>query len=156
MIRSDTTPLFRSIICSLPHSFPSCSPATLTPTLHTLRTYLRTDSLQSTANLDHDSDVAVQKAIRDELGEGGSGATILCIAHRLHTIIDFDRVLVLSQGEVLEYDTPANLLRRDGGGGGAGGAGTSEFWKLCSESGDLQGLKEIAFAHEKQQAERRM
>lgn len=122
-------------------------------------------SFQSTANLDHETDLAVQKAIRDELGDadghgGGSGATILCIAHRLHTIIDFDGVLVLSQGEVLEYDSPSALLRKDGRSpssssstDGAKAEPASEFWKLCNESGDLEGLKEVAFAHEKQKQE---
>jgi len=88
---------------------------------------------ESTANLDHDTDVAVQQTIREELG----ASTILCIAHRLHTIIDFDRVLVLGQGEVIEYDTPSALLAKEG----------SEFHRLCSETGDLQRLKELADAH---------
>jgi ABC-type multidrug transport system fused ATPase/permease subunit len=108
---------------------------------------------QSTANLDHDTDVAVQQTIREELGS----STILCIAResaalcvqgclaeaasfiadRLHTIIDFDRVLVLGQGEVLEYDTPSALLAKE----------DSEFYRLCSETGDLQRLKELADGH---------
>ena len=57
---------------------------------------------------------------------------------RLHTIIDFDRVLVLGQGEVLEYDTPSVLLDKE----------DSEFYKLCKESGDLDRLREIARVHE--------
>ena len=89
---------------------------------------------ESTANLDHETDVAVQQTIREELGS----ATILCIAHRLHTIIDFDRVLVLGQGQVIEYDTPSELLAR---------GEQSEFYKLCKESGDLEKLKSIAEAH---------
>lgn len=55
---------------------------------------------------------------------------------RLHTIIDFDRVLVLSQGEVVEYDTPSNLLSK--------GEEGSEFAKLCKETGEFDKLKEIA------------
>ena len=37
-------------------------------------------------------------------------AQVLCIAHRLNTIMDYDRVLVMGDGHVLEYDTPAKLL----------------------------------------------
>jgi len=88
---------------------------------------------ESTANLDHETDVAIQETIRQELGD----ATVLCIAHRLHTIIDFDRVLVLSHGEVLEYDTPSALLAKK----------DSEFGRLCKETGDFDNLKEIADKH---------
>jgi hypothetical protein len=55
---------------------------------------------------------------------------------RLHTIIDFDRVLVLSQGEVVEYDTPSNLLSK----------GSSEFAKLCKETGESKGIEGSEFA----------
>lgn len=41
------------------------------------------------------------------------GWTRIVVAHRLKTIVDFDKVLVLRDGYVMEYDTPATLLARD-------------------------------------------
>ena len=42
-------------------------------------------------------------------------ATVISITHRLDTIIDYDRILVLGDGGVLEYDTPKELLSRKDG-----------------------------------------
>lgn len=55
-------------------------------------------------------------------------------ADRLRTIIDFDKVLVLDHGCVLEYDTPAALIARD----------DSAFAALCRKSGEFELLKELA------------
>ncbi|CAF4273615.1 unnamed protein product, partial [Adineta steineri] len=52
------------------------------------------------------TDELIQQAIRDKFKE----CTVLTIAHRLRTIIDSDRILVLGNGEVLEFDTPSSLL----------------------------------------------
>ena len=61
---------------------------------------------EATASVDDATDATVQRAIRD----GAAGCTLLIIAHRLATVADCDRVLVLGGGRVLEYDHPAALL----------------------------------------------
>ncbi|BGP58401.1 hypothetical protein JCM8202_001904 [Rhodotorula sphaerocarpa] len=66
---------------------------------------------EATASLDNESDQLVQKVIREEF----SGCTNLTVAHRLDTIIDFDRILVLRAGRVAEFDSPENLLNRTDG-----------------------------------------
>jgi ATP-binding cassette, subfamily C (CFTR/MRP), member 1 len=48
-----------------------------------------------------------QKTIRSEFKE----CTVLTIAHRLNTILDSDKVIVLDKGEIAEYDSPENLLQ---------------------------------------------
>lgn len=64
---------------------------------------------EATSSVDHDTDVLIQKAIRKEFSSLSS--TVLTIAHRLDTIIDADRILVMKDGRVAEFDTPANLLK---------------------------------------------
>jgi ABC-type multidrug transport system ATPase subunit len=54
--------------------------------------------------------ILIQKTIRQEFAD----CTILSIAHRLATIIDSDRILVMADGVVGEFDTPAALLSRSG------------------------------------------
>ncbi|KAL7747342.1 Transporter of the ATP-binding cassette (ABC) [Sorochytrium milnesiophthora] len=85
---------------------------------------------ESTANVSHDLDVKIQETIRSEFAD----STILCIAHRLRTVIDFDRVLVLDHGEVKEFDAPHRLLQRE----------QSIFRNMCTESGEFNYLAEIA------------
>ena len=86
---------------------------------------------ESTANLDSESDALIQRTIREHMAPG---ATILTVAHRLKTIIDYDKVLVLDKGKVLEYDSPSNLLAKE----------SSSFYQLCAQSGDLDLLKDMA------------
>jgi len=61
---------------------------------------------EATASIDNDTDAAIQKQLRENF----AGSTVLTIAHRLHTIIDSDKVLVLDDGRVLEYGPPSELL----------------------------------------------
>jgi ABC-type multidrug transport system fused ATPase/permease subunit len=66
---------------------------------------------EATASIDNSTDAAIQGMIRENFKE----ATVLTIAHRLNTIMDSDRVLVLDDGEIVEYDTPEVLLgKKDG------------------------------------------
>ena len=65
---------------------------------------------EATASIDLETDALIQQSLRDEFS-----CTILTIAHRLITIVDYDKVLVLDAGKVVEFDTPASLLRKEGG-----------------------------------------
>ncbi|KAK9742712.1 hypothetical protein RND81_03G192700 [Saponaria officinalis] len=64
---------------------------------------------EATASVDSATDGVIQKIITDEFRD----RTIVTIAHRIHTVIDSDLVLVLSDGRVAEYDTPSKLLERE-------------------------------------------
>ena len=60
----------------------------------------------SILQVDNSTDNLIQSTIRSAFSE----CTVLTIAHRLHTITDSDRIMVLDAGNVLEFDTPAALL----------------------------------------------
>ncbi|KAG2456469.1 MRP1 protein, partial [Polypterus senegalus] len=75
---------------------------------------------EATASIDLETDNLVQMTIRKTF----SDCTILTIAHRLHTIMDSDRVLVLDSGRVVEFDSPENLLEKGG-----------VFYHMVSEAG---------------------
>ncbi len=83
------------------------------------RTALRNSQLvvmdEATSNVDVRTDQAIQKAIRSSAGQSGifsSRATVLTIAHRLNTVIDYDKILVLHDGRVVEFGPPAELVRK--------------------------------------------
>ncbi|KAF5211793.1 hypothetical protein E0198_001337 [Clavispora lusitaniae] len=76
---------------------------------------------EATASVDVQTDKIIQETIRSEFKD----KTILTIAHRLDTIMDSDRVLVLEKGQVKEFDTPETLLKNK----------ESEFYSLCKEGG---------------------
>jgi ATP-binding cassette, subfamily C (CFTR/MRP), member 1 len=61
---------------------------------------------EATANIDIKTEQVIQNLIQEEFAD----STVLTIAHRLNTIINSDKVLVLSKGEVVEFDDPQKLL----------------------------------------------
>ncbi|KAL5715205.1 ATP-binding cassette sub- C member 9 [Ranunculus cassubicifolius] len=64
---------------------------------------------EATASIDSATDAVIQKVISEEFND----RTVITVAHRIHTVIDSDLVLVLSEGRVAEYDTPVKLLERE-------------------------------------------
>ena len=66
---------------------------------------------EATASIDNETDAAIQEMIRENFQD----ATVLTIAHRLNTIMDSDRILVLDDGRIVELDTPSNLIVKENG-----------------------------------------
>ena len=65
---------------------------------------------EATANVDFKTDRLIQEVIRDKFKD----STVLTIVHRLNTIMDYDRVLVLDGGRMVEFDKPEVLIRKGG------------------------------------------
>ncbi|KAJ1795760.1 hypothetical protein LPJ59_004163, partial [Coemansia sp. RSA 2399] len=86
---------------------------------------------EATASVDFDTDDRIQRTIR---GHEFANSTLFCVAHRLRTIIDYDRVLVLDKGSIAEFDTPKKLLQNKGG----------IFWNMCESSGEFDHLYAVA------------
>ncbi|KAL5254948.1 hypothetical protein ACHWQZ_G014413 [Mnemiopsis leidyi] len=78
---------------------------------------------EATSNVDLDTDKSIQKVIREELKD----LTVVTVAHRIETIIDYDRVLVLSRGQIVEDGKPKELIRNN----------SSSFRNLAAQSGYL-------------------
>lgn len=75
---------------------------------------------EATANMDDETEIMLNKVI-DEIF---SDCTVLAIAHRLHSIMKSDRILVLDRGRIVEYDNPKVLMERKDG----------LFYKMCQDS----------------------
>ncbi|KAF4634221.1 hypothetical protein G7Y89_g3892 [Cudoniella acicularis] len=76
------------------------------------RTILRKSKIvvldEVSSSMDGATDKVIQQVIREEF----SGATIIAVAHRLDTILDFDRIAVMSDGKLVEFESPEVLLGR--------------------------------------------
>ena len=75
---------------------------------------------EATAAVDMDTDDLIQQTIRQAF----ASRTVLTIAHRINTIMDSDRVMVLDQGQLIEMDSPSCLIA----------APSSAFAKMVKES----------------------
>ncbi|XP_064487300.1 multidrug resistance-associated protein 1-like [Ornithodoros turicata] len=76
---------------------------------------------EATAALDMETDALMQRTIRTEFAT----STVLTIAHRLHTILDADRVIVMADGEIVEMGPPGDLLKDE----------LSKFYAMAKEAG---------------------
>jgi ABC-type multidrug transport system fused ATPase/permease subunit len=83
---------------------------------------------EATASIDYATDTKIQKTIR------GLGCTTITIAHRLQTVVDYDKVLVLEGGVVKEFGHPWELLGEKGG----------VFRGMCESSGEFGALENTA------------
>ncbi|EIW71535.1 hypothetical protein TREMEDRAFT_42903 [Tremella mesenterica DSM 1558] len=95
---------------------------------------------EATASIDYETDELISKTIREEFHD----STILTIAHRIHTIIDFDKVLVMDKGRLVEFSSPAELLRNP----------KSRFYALCKATGktEFKNLKRMATEAERRKS----
>ncbi|KAJ0758078.1 putative ABC-type xenobiotic transporter [Helianthus annuus] len=91
---------------------------------------------EATAAVDVRTDALIQKTIREEF----KSCTMIIIAHRLNTIIDCDRILLLDAGQVVEYDAPVKLLQDE----------HTAFSKMVQSTGsaNAQYLRDLAFGAE--------
>ncbi|CAG8415715.1 unnamed protein product [Penicillium salamii] len=65
---------------------------------------------EATSSVDSETETLMQSVIRQQFKD----RTIIAIVHKLHTILDFDKIAVMETGRIVEYDSPAALLSREG------------------------------------------
>ncbi|KAJ6483340.1 hypothetical protein C8R45DRAFT_1001139 [Mycena sanguinolenta] len=80
---------------------------------------------------DYKTDSIIQNSLRQELP---GDVSLLTVAHRLQTIMDADKIMVLDAGRIIEFDSPKELLRR----------GNSRFRAMVDNSSDQEGLYAMA------------
>ena len=62
---------------------------------------------KATASVDGKTDESIQRVLREEF----KSTTLLTIAHRLNTIADYDKIMVMESGRLIEFDSPQNLAQ---------------------------------------------
>ncbi|KDR83115.1 hypothetical protein GALMADRAFT_238938 [Galerina marginata CBS 339.88] len=67
---------------------------------------------EATSAIDYKTDAIIQSTLRSQLGPD---VTVLTVAHRLQTIMDADKIMVLENGHIVEFDSPKILLKKDKG-----------------------------------------
>ncbi|KAM0254538.1 hypothetical protein ACHAQJ_006699 [Trichoderma viride] len=87
---------------------------------------------EATASMDYETDKGIQQVLRTELESAGKDRTLVTIAHRLRTIIDYDSVVVMGAGKVVEYGSPRDLYNSKG-----------LFYDMIYHSGEMEELQEI-------------
>ncbi|KAI9094069.1 ABC transporter type 1, transmembrane domain-containing protein [Phlyctochytrium arcticum] len=97
---------------------------------------------EATASVDHSTDAKIQETIRTEF----RGATLLCVAHRLRTVADYDKILVLAAGQVVEFGSPLGLMSKSP-------SPDAVFQAMCNETGEYSNLLDMA---QKADAERKL
>lgn len=65
---------------------------------------------EATSSVDKATDMLIQRSIR----EGFQNRTMIVIAHQLSTVVDFEKILVMGEGRVVEFDEPKVLMERKG------------------------------------------
>ncbi|KAH7382010.1 P-loop containing nucleoside triphosphate hydrolase protein [Cadophora sp. MPI-SDFR-AT-0126] len=95
---------------------------------------------EATSAVDMATDLLIQRSIREEF----ANTTLLVIAHRLSTVADFDRILVMGEGKTKEFGTPRELLEKEGG--SEGEAGT--FRGMVEMSGEREELERMILGGE--------
>lgn len=82
---------------------------------------------EATSSIDMETDAQIQSTIRDCM----SDAMVITIAHRLFTVIDYDKLMILEEGEIIEYGSPKSLMQDP----------NSKFRKMCESSSDWISLQ---------------
>ncbi|KAF9967814.1 Multidrug resistance-associated protein 1, partial [Actinomortierella ambigua] len=79
---------------------------------------------EATSSVDMETDELIQRTIRTEFKD----RTILTIAHRIKTVMDYDKILVLEKGQLVEFEPPSVLLQRK----------DSLFYGLAEQAGEIK------------------
>lgn len=64
---------------------------------------------EATANVDLKTDGTIQKLMKEKF----KNCTVVIIAHRINTVMDCDRIMVIEDGRIKEFDTPYNLSKKE-------------------------------------------